>query len=1071
MQYNDIVGFSLSPQQRQLFSLDPGLAVSPFLSQVSLIVEGTVDIHRLKKALIRTAARHEILRTRFASHPALKTLLQVILPEVGVSISCRGTSASEQIECFAPEFTLGMISLPSGRVFDCVLEQISPGKSMLLLTVAAACCDAIGLQRFASDLAGSYSLAEGRSSVSSDDVLQYADVAEHLNSLLKSEIGAIGAQFWQPRIAAGPPDVYARMAQTQPFKQFAPQVVRADLSQDVLNAARNSCTSGDGFYSEEAFLLACWQALLQRISRDIEFVIGYAADGRATPEFKDCAGLFERFLPLKLSGTLDMSFCELVQAIGEATSEILDWQDSFQGLGEGKFLPVCFSYYNGNWDLNLDGVRAACAYISVCSDRFELKLSCTRLASSILVELWYDPGAYQQAEVARLLSQFITVVENASISPGETGFQLSSIDEREKQHLLCQGGYGREGGGPSVVLQIEEQATKHPDAVALEYQGIQLSYAELNRRANLLAHYLRKLGVGPDVGVGIYLPRCTGLVISLLGILKAGGVYVPLDPSYPPERLAYMLEDAKAKLLLTHTELKETLQNSNIPTVCLDAEWHKISVHEVENLSDLCTGMNLVYVIYTSGSTGRPKGVAVTLEGFRNYVNWARTAYECHGGARTPLYSSIGFDLSVTSLWPVLVAGGSIVITAETDGIETVAGDASRTGNYTLLKATPAHLRLFRELLPLERIALGARFVIGGEALRWEELQYWRRHASTLKLVNEYGPTETVVGSCVYETHALWEEEGRVPVGSPIANTRVYVVDQEGHLAPLGMPGELYIGGLGVARGYLNQPSLTAEKFVPDGFGQYSGERLFRTGDLVRWRADDQLDYLGRIDRQIKIRGYRIEIGEIEAVLREQQSVKDCVVTVWQEAPEDKKLAGYVVFEEGDVKPNWEQLKAYLQTKLPEHMIPSVFIELNQLPLTVNGKLDDKALPKPQREREKREYIAPRNGMEEDVARVWMEVLNLERVGVETNFFELGGHSLLATRVIARIQSLLHVELPLRTLFDFPTVALLAQHLQSLESDVEDILLEAESLSDDEINALLSSKNEKPKINKAGQHP
>lgn len=1050
------VGFSLSPQQRRVLFLDAGLVTFPFIAQLNLMIEGTLDLHKLEAALALTAAKHEILRTQFVSHPELKTRLQVILPEPQVSIECRSAVVLEQVSDTDLAFPPELLSLVSGHVLHCRFLRISPEKGILSLTIAAACSDATSLKKIASDLVMFY--AAGASlSQRNEDVLQYADVAEHFNSLLRSEIGPIGAQFWQARIAAGPPDVCSRLRRQHWSTEFSPRVVHARLSTSVLKQAESSLASHNGVFSEEVFLIACWRALLQRVSGNSEFGIGYAANGRTTPELKDCVGLFEKYLPLQLSVDSSLSFRELNNAIRDARDEMLGWQDSYQGPGESEFLPVCFSYYDGNWNFIAGRTNFICSSLNVCTDRYELKLSCTRLNSFLIVDLWYDPAAYQENEVARLLSHFIALTENASAFPEKTILQLCEVGERERQHLIREAGEGARGSvGKSVVSRIEQHAKNRPDAVALEEQGTRLSYAELNKRANQLGHYLRELGVGPEVRVGVYLERSIELIIGLVGILKAGGVYVPLDPSYPPERLAYILEDAQAKMLLTHTHLQKSLPAHGINMICLDSEWHKIAASKKTNLKNACSDLNLAYAIYTSGSTGRPKGVAVTLAGLHNHVNWACTAFGCHENGRSPLYTSIGFDLCVTSLWPMLAAGGCVVLIPESAGLEAVASADFHSDPYTLVKATPTHLRIFQEVLPPDAVAMEGRFVLGGEALSWEELAYWRKYANRIKIVNEYGPTETVVASCAYDASGAWETEGRVPIGKPIANTRFYVLDEEGQLTPAGVPGELYIGGVGVARGYLNQAALTAERFVPDGFGSDSGERLFRTGDLVRWKADGQLEYLERIDRQVKIRGYRIEIGEVEAVLRVHPSVRDCVVITWQETPGDKKLIGYVIPIEGQDEPDWEQLKNYLRTKLPEYMVPSAFVVLNQLPLLLNGKVDHKALPKPQWERRKREFVGPRTAREEDVARIWKEVLNLEMVSVEENFFEIGGHSLLAMQVIARIRSSFQIELPLRAIFDFPTVALLAQHIEDQESELKDILSEAESLSDEEIEVLLS---------------
>jgi amino acid adenylation domain-containing protein len=1061
MQNTEIIGFPLSPQQKRIFSLDAGLSVHPYVTRAKLVIEGLLDRQKLERSLAEVVERHEALRTRFVQHPALKTLLQVIVPEVSTTLELLETALPDGGDGSGVEPPLPQFDLSSGGGFRCALAQITPEKGFLFLTVASVCGDAWSCAKIANDLAVAYRRSDAESQGQRDeDPLQYADVAEHFNSVLQSEIGSLGQQYWQPRITTPGPDVASSLGQNRSAENFSPEVARAHIPAQVLEKVCSAFSAER--HSEELPLLACWQWLLQLTSGEDEFAVGYAASGRDTPELASSVGPFETYLPLTLGSPSNRSFSELVEDVSHAVREALRWQRSFQWPEAEKFLPVCFSYYDASWIVASGDIKISCSSLSPCSDRFDLKLSCVKSSSCLQIELWYEPSRYPEREAKQLLSQFVTLVEDVASSPRAPLSSLNVISQQERQELLRR----TSSDAPKiriegVVARIEEQARNYPNLAAVEYGGRQLTYSELSQRANQLGHFLNELGVGPEVRVGICLERGLELLIGLLGILKVGGAYVPLDPNHPSERLTYMLEDAQARVLLTQESLKQKFQSLAIPVICQDSDQQAIASQSKANPRVDIYDQNLAYVIYTSGSTGTPKGVGVTMGGLRNYVNWASSAYECKPGSRTPLYSSLGFDLTVTSIWPLLVSAGCVVVIPENSSIETIIGDGLRDP-WELVKVTPAHLQMLKEVLPEQSTAVSRRFVIGGEALRWEELSYWLQYSPGAKLVNEYGPTETVVGSCAYEICGRWEEEGRVPIGQAIANTRVYVVDRWGRLAPTGAPGELYIGGAGVAHGYLNQPAMTAEKFVPDSFSTFPGERLYRTYDLARWRADGQLEYLKRMDDQLKIRGYRIEPGEVEGVLIGHSSVKNAAVLARPDALGNNCLVAYVVPARGAEKPGWEQLKTYLRTKLPEYMLPAAYVELEELPLTLNGKLDHNALPSPEwmRKSQKASYVSPRNLTEELMVGIWAGVLKLERVGVEDNFFDLGGHSILATQVISRLRSAFGVELPLGVLFELPTIALLAQRLEQQESDVEDLLAEVESLSEEEIQSLLSAEEE-----------
>lgn len=579
---------------------------------------------------------------------------------------------------------------------------------------------------------------------------------------------------------------------------------------------------------------------------------------------------------------------------------------------------------------------------------------------------------------------------------------------------------------PQVCAQelFEQQVKRDPAAVALEWGQQEVSYQELNERANKVAHHLRRSGVRPDVLVGVCFDRCPEMVVALLAVWKAGGAYVPLDPSYPLERLSFMIEDSQAPVLLTEEKYRPLFASTASTVICLDSDWEMLSAQPRRNLQPLASPSNLAYVIYTSGSTGKPKGAMIVHQGLVNYLWWAIKAYAIGPGSSVPVHSSISFDLTVTSLYTPLLAGGSVELLPEDVAAQSLLAALRSSKSRGLVKITPAHLELLsRQIDGNEAIGMSRVFVIGGENLLAETLQLWREAAPETRLINEYGPTETVVGCCVYEVQPGDPRVGPVPIGRPIANTQLYVLDAGLEPVPPGAIGELYIGGAGVARGYLNRPELTAERFLADRFSRTPGARLYKTGDLARYRKDGTLEYLGRADDQVKIRGFRVELGEIEAALARHRQVQSCAVVAREDEPGKKALVAYVVPRDGET-PRSHELRSVLKDTLPEYMVPAQFVFLEALPLTPNGKVDRKGLPAPASERfAPGTGGAPRSKSEETVAAIWTELLKLNAIGIDDDFFDLGADSLTATALVAKLRGIFGIELSLASLFERPTIA------------------------------------------------
>jgi amino acid adenylation domain-containing protein/non-ribosomal peptide synthase protein (TIGR01720 family) len=760
------------------------------------------------------------------------------------------------------------------------------------------------------------------------------------------------------------------------------------------------------------------------LTQSSDLIVARSCDGRIYNELKEVPGPLAKYLPVQLDLHADSAFHQVASQIQELLREADDWQEYFsfdqiirsqRSGNQLRFFPFSFDYDEQQAEYVAGDISFRITRQYDCIEPYKLKLACWRRKLDVAAELHYDSSLFSANDIERLADEFHTLAEALVNNPEIAIGQAEILSSSERLQLLVEWNQTATTYPQRCFHQLfESQVEAHPDAIAVIYQDERLSYRELNDRANQLAHYLQGQGVGPESLVGILLERSPEMVVAILGVLKAGGAYVPLDQSYPEERLSFMQDDAQLKVLLTRTRLAEA--------------WGQIEQESISNPISHVRPDNLAYVIYTSGSTGKPKGVMVPHYGLVNYLNWCTKAYAVSEGQGSAVHSSIAFDLTITSLFAPLVVGRSVALIPEEQEIEALAAALSTANDFSLIKITPTHLELLRQLVPPEKVSGKTRaLIIGGEELRSESLEFWRTHSAGTRLINEYGPTEATVGCCVYEVAEGDPSSGPVPIGKPIANTELYIVDERMEPVPIGVAGELYIGGVGLARGYWQRPELTAEKFVPHPFSEVAGARLYRTGDLARYLADGRVEFLGRRDQQVKLRGYRIELGEIEAVLRDQSGVVDAVVVVQAGAGGEKRLVGYVVRAEGAATVTMSEWRSRLSAQLPEYMIPAVVVELRELPLTVNGKVDRRALPAPDGARPElgAGYEAPRNEVEAELCRIWAEVLGLERVGIHDNFFEVGGDSILSIQIVARANQK-GLRLMPRQVFDQRTIAALA---------------------------------------------
>ncbi|HEY8781714.1 MAG TPA: amino acid adenylation domain-containing protein, partial [Mucilaginibacter sp.] len=653
----------------------------------------------------------------------------------------------------------------------------------------------------------------------------------------------------------------------------------------------------------------------------------------------------------------------------------------------------------------------------------------------------YCTDLYRAETIDRMISHYINLLGSIVSLPASQVGRLSMLSESEEEQLLVEfnataADYAKDN---SIVDLFEEQAAKTPNATAVVFEEAQLTYKELNERSNRLARYLQKKGVKAETPVPICLERSAEMIIGILGILKAGGAYVPVDPDYPSDRISYMLEDTGAKLVLSSTASRERLNGTTqVSVIELDGDREQIEKEKGSNLQTGIRPEQLAYVIYTSGSTGKPKGAMNEHRGIVNRLLWAQDYFKLNSQDAILQKTTFCFDVSAWELlWP-LIAGARLVF-AKPGGQADSAYLRSviESQKITLLHFVPPMLSAFVSDLEAGDCRGLKNVLCSGEALSPSQVQLFEEKLPEVKLHNLYGPTEAAIDVTCWSYLNKAEAIGTVPIGKPVSNTQIHILDINGRLVPAGVPGEIHIGGVQVGRGYLNNEELTAEKFISDPFSKEAGARLYRTGDLGRWLPDGNIEYLGRTDDQVKIRGYRIELGEIESVLNQSGLVSQAVVLARADSGGNKRLAGYIVPKETFDK---QAVQNYLRAKLPEYMVPALWVELERIPLTPNGKTDRRALPDAEAA-SKREYIAPRTAAEALMAEIWQEVLKVDKIGIEDNFFELGGHSLLALRLGSSIRKRFGSELPISEVFVYPTVSSLTNQLESKNKLASQLLL------------------------------
>ncbi len=1034
IQERPITGYRMSPQQRRVWRLlELGGDPAAWRALCAVRLAGPLDPEALRRAIRRTVERYEILRTTFRTPAGMRLPLQVIAEpgDSRLASTLRIVDAASEEDFIARRFDppgRQAFDLEDGPLLEPTLAILSPGRALLLLDLSALCADAVGLQQLVRAIAETCG-GVAPAGEETAEPMQYADFSEWQSELLESPDTREGLEHWRRRSGAGEASA-GGSAGLGTGAGFAPRSFEVALP--AAQVARLASLAGEWGSTPATLLLASYQALWARLDGAAPGrpeTLGLGSPNRKYAGLEEVVGLLARFLPMPQQRDQGISFRRLAAEQEEAVEQGREWEEYCPNPEpEESYFARCFEPEERPEPWTAGELRWTIVRQRACFDRYDVKLACVRQGELLWSEWSYDSGRLERAEVERLAERWRTLLGDALAHPERPLWDLELLGEAERRQLVSWNGprsaYDRERLLPRWIA---EQDAGSP---AIECAGRRLSYGELNARANQVAHRLRSLGAGAESRVALSAPRSLELLVGMLGILKAGAAYVPLDPGYPVERLAYMLEDSGAELVLAVRPVAERLPSSPAQVLWLDeaAEWAGMSAAEPEVALDPAQA---AYLIYTSGSTGQPKGVAVS---HANLLHSTAARWSHYGGRVEGflLVSSLSFDSSVAGLFWTLSQGGMVCLPAEGGQRDALAlAERVGAGGITHLLCLPS---LYAVLLEsADRLQSLRVAIVAGEICPPELPERHRERLPAARFFNEYGPTEGTVWSTVWEAPQDGGPLAAVPIGRPIANADVWVVEAGGRPAPIGMEGEIQIGGGGVTPGYVNRPALTAERFVPDGLSGRSGARLYRTGDRGRWSADGELSFLGRADRQVKLRGYRIELGEVESALRSHAGVGAAAV-VLRDGAQGPRLVGYWSRRgEPAAGASQPELREWLRQKLPEPMVPSALVEVAEWPRTPNGKLDEQALPAPEAAGALRPGEPARTGIEEVVAAVWVDVLGSAREpGRNDSFFDLGGHSLLATQVVSRLRAAFEVDLTLPMLFAAPTVALLAARIEEM---------------------------------------
>ena len=1070
-------GLPLSFAQQRLWFLDQLAPGSLFYNiPMAVRLSGPLDVEALERSLNEIVRRHEALRTTFDERngqpvqiidPALTLPLELedLAPAADADPS---DAALERVR----EIVQQPFDLRTGPLVRAHLLRLGDEDHIAVLIVHHSVADGWSLEVLIRELATIYAaFTEGKPSPLPPLPVQYADYARWQREWLQGDVLETQLGYWEEQLRDQPLMLDLPTDHPRPNMQsWRGATLHFDLPPEL--STRLQALSREMGTTLFMTLLAAFQALLYRYTGQDDVSVGTAVANRNRKEIENLIGFFVNTLVIRTDLSGAPGFDELLKRVRKVTLEAYMHQDlPFETLVEAlqpdrdlshtPLFQVAFALQQApSTPLSMPGLDVEPLEVDSGTAKFDLQLTLAEEPEQLSGTFEYNTDLFERATIECMASHLHTLLDAIVDDPKQPVSALPLLTPEERQTLLVDWNATSMSTPTDQCAHtlFEAWATRQPEATALTFEGQTLSYRELDQRANQLAHHLRQQGVDTGTLVGICTERGMEMIIGILGTLKAGAAYVPLDPTYPKERLGFMIADAATPILLTQAHLVTELPAHEAEVIRLDEDWGHIAQESVAKPETSVQPDNLAYVIYTSGSTGRPKGAMLHHRGLSNLTAVQQQAFDIEPGTRVLQFSPFSFDASVWETFMALANGGTLCLARQ----EVLA---SGPALLDLLKQERVHIVTLPpsmlSVLPPASLPDLRTVISAGEACTAELVAQW---APGRTFFNAYGPTETTVCASMYRCEE--HETADPPIGRPIGNSRLYIVDANDQPLPVGVPGELCIGGVNVGHGYLNRPELTAEKFIRDPFVSDASTPLYKTGDLVRYRPDGNIEFLGRIDHQVKVRGFRIELGEIEATLRQHEDVQDAVVLARDDTPGGRQLVAYVTAADS-VTPEIDDLRGFLRGVLPEYMIPAFFITLDTFPLTPSGKVDRRDLPSVdgQQLSGAREYVAPRNETEQQLAEISATLLGVDQVGVHDNFFQLGGHSLLATQFVSRIRETMQVDVPLRELFEQPTIAGLAERIEELKSEtgpkiseIAALMGKVQDLSEDEVKALLQEK-------------
>ena len=1102
----DMEDVPLSFAQEQFWLLDQIAPDSPVYNiPMAFRIVGALNVTALEKSLNEVIRRHEVLRSTCTAMDGKPT--QRIIPELRLSLPIIDLShlsdgeRHQAVAKYKDDTAHQPFDLATGPLIRATLllteNNSEHQEHIFLLNLHHFVADGWSMGLFYEELTSLYTRLITEQP--NNDLtplpqlpIQYGDFAHWQRQRIRSATLTEQLQFWKEQLADVESLTLATDRPRPAIQNHRGASYRFTLSPTLSDALRGlSQREGVTLFMT---LMAAFQALLYRYTQQEDILVATAVSNRLQSETERLLGSFANNLLLR--GTLDgaATFQDLLIQVREVAikayahqefpfaqliKELLPEQER-QDLSRNPLFQVMFTLHERPEErtLKLANLTVESQPIPMRTSKLDLSLTIINRADAqtnsdnraLIAGFEYNTELFDENTIQRMADHYRVLLEEVVTNGDQPLKEISLLTPTERHQLLVgwnniQKDYSQD---QCIHQLFEQQVERTPSAIAVVFHDKQLTYGELNSRANQLAHYLQTLGLQPDEVVGICLERSLEMIVALLAVLKAGGAYVPLDPHYPADRLAFMMSDAQITVLVTEEPCLSSLTDSVPQTVCLKRDWSEIAQHSHQNLISTTTPENLAYVIYTSGSTGTPKGVMIQHNSLVNFTHAAVETYEVSSTDRVLQFASISFDAAAEEIYPCLTTGATLVLRSD-DMLSSVTNflQTCHEWQLTVLDLPTAYWQQIVVELAAGTLPDSLRLVIiGGERVSPEAVKTWQMLVgNSPRLINTYGPTEGTVVATAYTITADDRFAQEVPIGGAIANVQTYVLDQHGQPVPVGVPGELHIGGMGLARGYLNRPALTAERFIAHPFSEDTQARLYKTGDLVRYLPDGNLEFLGRIDQQVKIRGFRVELGEIETALAHHPMVQGAVVVARPDVSGSQQLIAYLIAN--NEAPTASTLPSYLKESLPAYMIPSMFVWLDSFPLTPSGKIDRKVLPEPDPSQRTidHEFVAPRTSVEKQLAQIWCDLLKIEQVGIYDNFFELGGHSLLATQLLTRIRHEYQIEMALTVIFEAPTIAEFTvkltlaiggnEHHKNDDSDIvyiTDLLDELDELSDDMVD-------------------